>query len=356
MNFGITFYHSQHYKYSGSSKNTDLKETRFNLEEYRAESDGPSTVDKASISHTGTVKDTINVQINTAKFGIRSYSTKDGTIKRYFNPSYTIKFKKPTHKVIYKYGYNDKVYKSYDITDGDKITADTTPPQNPTRTGYIFAGWSGDRTSIVCADRTLTATWTPCTHNVAYDTNGGTYDDTVNDNDNNYKIIKNGEYAIKSKMAGGRYIHAIHAGMDNGVLPCIYPDSPDTDGWTQSRWIFERYGNTPYYYIINKKSGKVLSSKGSDDYVVHQWSQPLNNNSLWYLKEGDNGAVYICNKKSDLVLDVSNKKDENNATIGLNDQKTADNLNQQWKTMMERSRKIMSTICQKTRPKNMERT
>ncbi len=54
---------------------------------------------------------------------------------------------------------------------------------NPTRTGYIFAGWTGTglsglATSVTIprnssGERTYTANWTPITYTIAYDANGG---------------------------------------------------------------------------------------------------------------------------------------------------------------------------------------
>ena len=51
--------------------------------------------------------------------------------------------------------------------------SDATPPPNPTRTGYTFAGWNGNYKNVT-SDRTITATWRINTYTLYFNANGGT--------------------------------------------------------------------------------------------------------------------------------------------------------------------------------------
>lgn len=60
-----------------------------------------------------------------------------------------------TYTVTFYDGYSDKVLKQYtDVEHGSSVT----PPPDPTRKGYTFAGWLGDY-SYVISDRKIVAFW-----------------------------------------------------------------------------------------------------------------------------------------------------------------------------------------------------
>lgn len=60
-----------------------------------------------------------------------------------------------TYTVTFYDGYSDKVLKQYtDVEHGSSVT----PPPDPTRKGYTFAGWLGDY-SYVISDRKIIAFW-----------------------------------------------------------------------------------------------------------------------------------------------------------------------------------------------------
>ena len=67
--------------------------------------------------------------------------------------------------VTYKYGKLDGIYAKQIVQAGEKAIQ----PDDPTKTGYIFAGWylgpdAYDFTGTVRANLTLTAKWTVCDH------------------------------------------------------------------------------------------------------------------------------------------------------------------------------------------------
>ncbi len=59
---------------------------------------------------------------------------------------------------------------------GETITA----PENPTKTGYTFAGWSNEIPSTMPAENiTITANWTVNQYTITFDTNGGSTVDSI---------------------------------------------------------------------------------------------------------------------------------------------------------------------------------
>ena len=75
--------------------------------------------------------------------------------------SYTV-FALPTYTVTFTDGLGN-VLKTQTVSYG----YDASPPSNPTRDGYIFAGWSGTYTNIT-SNQTITATWTQNTFIVKF--------------------------------------------------------------------------------------------------------------------------------------------------------------------------------------------
>ena len=64
-------------------------------------------------------------------------------------------------------------------SDVDPITQDygstVTPPAEPTKSGYDFAGWTPELPETMPAENiTVTATWTPTVYNIVYTMDGGT--------------------------------------------------------------------------------------------------------------------------------------------------------------------------------------
>lgn len=177
------------------------------------------------------------------------------------------------------------------------------------------------------SDIKLTARWIPLHSTLSYDAQGGSLGSVKStDNPNNYKIVDNGAYFIQSGLNTSRYLHQ----RTNGQLNLN--NATDVLTWNgyssdskQTLWTFERYKNTPYYYIINNFNGKALnlSGDGPDDLSgkpVELWKQYDANNEdnsdfLWYFKDTGDGYVNIYNKMTDKVLDITNGEDADGVVL-----------------------------------------
>ena len=177
------------------------------------------------------------------------------------------------------------------------------------------------------SDIKLTARWIPLHSTLSYDAQGGSLDSVKStDNPNNYKIVDNGAYFIQSGLNTSRYLHQ----RTNGQLNL--DNATDVLTWNgyssdskQTLWTFERYKNTPYYYIINNFNGKALnlSGDGPDDLSgkpVELWKQCDANNKdnsdfLWYFKDTGDRYVNIYNKMTNKALDITNGEDADGVVL-----------------------------------------
>lgn len=173
------------------------------------------------------------------------------------------------------------------------------------------------------SDIKLTARWIPLHSTLSYDTQGGSLDSVKStDNPNNYKIVDNGEYFIQSGLNSSRYLHDYDCSRENGAKVCTFQGYGANA--KQCIWTFERYKNTPYYYIINKYNGKALNlsgdGPGTRDGSVEMWTQLDGSNAaqsdfLWYFKDAGDGYITICNKLTDKALDIPNGEDNDNVKL-----------------------------------------
>ena len=177
------------------------------------------------------------------------------------------------------------------------------------------------------SDIKLTARWIPLHSTLSYDAQGGSLGSVKStDNPNNYKIVDNGAYFIQSGLNTSRYLHQ----RTNGQLNL--DNATDVLTWNgyssdskQTLWTFERYKNTPYYYIINNFNGKAmnLSEDGPDDLSgkpIELWKQYDANNEdnsdfLWYFKDTGDGYVNIYNKMTNKALDITNGEDADGVVL-----------------------------------------
>ena len=177
------------------------------------------------------------------------------------------------------------------------------------------------------SDIKLTARWIPLHSTLSYDAQGGSLGSVKStDNPNNYKIVDNGAYFIQSGLNTSRYLHQ----RTNGQLNL--DNATDVLTWNgyssdskQTLWTFERYKNTPYYYIINNFNGKAmnLSGDGPDDLSgkpIELWKQYDANNEdnsdfLWYFKDTGDGFVNIYNKMTNKALDITNGEDADGVVL-----------------------------------------
>lgn len=177
------------------------------------------------------------------------------------------------------------------------------------------------------SDIKLTARWIPLHSTLSYDAQGGSLGSVKStDNPNNYKIVDNGAYFIQSGLNTSRYLHQ----RTNGQLNL--DNATDVLTWNgyssdskQTLWTFERYKNTPYYYIINNFNGKAmnLSGDGPDNLSgkpIELWKQYDANNEdnsdfLWYFKDTGDGYVNIYNKMTNKALDITNGEDADGVVL-----------------------------------------
>lgn len=177
------------------------------------------------------------------------------------------------------------------------------------------------------SDIKLTARWIPLHSTLSYDAQDGSLGSVKStDNPNNYKIVDNGAYFIQSGLNTSRYLHQ----RTNGQLNL--DNATDVLTWNgyssdskQTLWTFERYKNTPYYYIINNFNGKAmnLSGDGPDDLSgkpIELWKQYDANNEdnfdfLWYFKDTGDGYVNIYNKMTNKALDITNGEDADGVVL-----------------------------------------
>lgn len=177
------------------------------------------------------------------------------------------------------------------------------------------------------SDIKLTARWIPLHSTLSYDAQGGSLGSVKStDNPNNYKIVDNGAYFIQSGLNTSRYLHQRTNGqlnLDNATdVLTLNGYSSDSK---QTLWTFERYKNTPYYYIINNFNGKAmnLSGDGPDDLSgkpIELWKQYDANNEdnsdfLWYFKDTGDGYVNIYNKMTNKALDITNGEDADGVVL-----------------------------------------
>lgn len=171
---------------------------------------------------------------------------------------------------------------------------------------------------------TVTARWIPLHSTLSYDAQGGSLGSVKStDNPNNYKIVDNGDYFIQSGLNSSRYLHDYDCSTENGAKVCTFQGYGANA--KQCIWTFERYKNTPYYYIINKYNGKALNLSGDgpgdlSGQTVEMWTQlnAANENQsdfLWYFKDAGDGYVTICNKYTDKALDIPNGEDNDNVKL-----------------------------------------
>ena len=142
---GVTKYTYTGYWYNpNKDPNKYLKNTTVKLIEYSVDLKAPKTY----TVEVGSKDDT--------PYGVTVDISKQYTVSY---PSYSVSFVDGLGSTL----------KTQSVTKYQNAT----PPSNPSRTGYSFAGWSGAYTSVT-SNRTITATWSPNNYTVAYNANGGT--------------------------------------------------------------------------------------------------------------------------------------------------------------------------------------
>lgn len=178
--------------------------------------------------------------------------------------------------------------------------------------------------TVPCQDVTLVAQWEVAPHTVKYDLYGGSLYKDIDDE--GYVLIENGDYSIQSQINTTRYLLA-------GPKNYVYNNT----GSTNTIWTFERYRETPYYYIVDKNSGMVLELDGIYPSispvtgVADQENGDVSKDQLWVIIDQGNGVVSLKNVGSGDVLDVDNAEDfEGNR---VNTYRRTNSLHQKWKLL-----------------------
>lgn len=156
--------------------------------------------------------------------------------------------------------------------------------------------------------------------NLYYNLNGGQISKTIN-NPNGYYLPENGIYSFQTRLNGNFYIHVSES-------PSLH-DSDSMHLWTgngeNSKFVIERYKDTPYYYIISTTNGKAMNVKGypgslhGSGTYTQLWSQTNGGSEedfLWYFRKTSTG-IEIVNKANNLVLDARAAGTSNGTVIQM---------------------------------------
>ena len=126
---------------------------------------------------------------------------------------------------------------------------------------------------------------------------------------------------MKSDCGTNMYMHVYGMDYEPRSNPATVIYSGKNDAATQTQWLFERYKNTQYYYIISVHNGLALNLDGDPNVdqsnkAINLWNQQNDKaDYLWYLSDEGNGKVSIYNKQTNKCLDVVNGRAEDNTWI-----------------------------------------
>lgn len=170
---------------------------------------------------------------------------------------------------------------SYSFTDANAGTA----------SGRIYLGFRSNPTGGLWADYSIGySSGTKKEHKVHYDLNGGSWNTTAISNPNGYKIIDDGNYQIQWGYNSSYYVHTKSSNAQALGIH-MWQDSSNEN----SIWYFERYMNTPYYFIVGN-NGWDLASYGTERVdEANQVNDGSRNNHLWAIEEMSNGNIALKN-------------------------------------------------------------
>ena len=170
---------------------------------------------------------------------------------------------------------------SYSFTDANAGTA----------SGRIYLGFRSNPTGGLWADYSIGySSGAKKEHKVHYDLNGGSWNTAAINNPSGYKIIEDGNYQIQWGYNSSYYIHT-KSGNAQALGIHMWQDSSNEN----SIWYFERYQNTPYYFIVGN-NGWDLASYGTERVdEANQVNDGSRNNHLWAIEEMSNGNIALKN-------------------------------------------------------------
>ena len=192
---------------------------------------------------------------------------------------------------------------SYSFTDANAGTA----------SGRIYLGFRTNPTGGLWADYSIDYnSGTKKEHKVHYDLNGGSWNTTAISNPNGYKIIDDGNYQIQWGYNSSYYVHTKSSNAQALGIH-LWQDATNEN----SIWYFERYMNTPYYFIVGH-NGWDLASYGTDRVdEANQVNDGSINNHLWAIEEMSNGNIALKNVGTGRYIYSSYSSAGNGNYIGL---------------------------------------
>lgn len=170
---------------------------------------------------------------------------------------------------------------SYSFTDANAGTA----------SGRIYLGFRSNPTRGLWADYSIGySSGAKKEHKVHYNLNGGSWNTSAIKNPSGYKIIEDGNYNIQWGYNSSYYIHTKSSNAQALGIH-MWQDSSNAN----SIWYFERYQNTPYYFIVGN-NGWNLASYGAERVdEANQVNDSSRNNHLWAIEEMSNGNIALKN-------------------------------------------------------------
>lgn len=192
---------------------------------------------------------------------------------------------------VYAVTFEDAQAKNGYAIDSFTLSGSINYGSYTAQNGYI------NRRTIFVPGFTATTVLTANTHQVAkqehkvhYDLNGGSWNTSAITNPNGYKIIEDGNYQIQWGYNSSYYIHT-KSNNAQALGIHLWNDSTDAN----SIWYFERYQNTPYYFIVGD-NGWDLASYGTERVdEANQVNDGSRNNHLWAIEEMSNGNIALKN-------------------------------------------------------------
>ena len=208
----------------------------------------------------------------------RTYTVNNGVSDAWIDahsPSATVKAKWTATNYTITYNLNGGTVSPANKTSYTIETA-TFTLNNPTRSGYTFAGWTGTglsgatKTVSVAkgstGNRTYTATWTPVTYTITYNLNGG----SVSGNPASY-TIETTSFTLKNPTRTGYTF----AGWTGTGLSKASTSVTVAKGSTGNRTYTATWTTAPYTITYNLGGGTVSGNPTS--YTIETATFTLNN-------------------------------------------------------------------------------
>ena len=211
---------------------------------------------------------------------------------------------------------------SYNLNGGSasnptsyNIESDTFTLSNPTRTGYIFAGWTGSngstkQTSVSIVkgsygNKSYTANWTPVNYSISYNLNGGSAN-----NPTSYNIESDTFTLNNPKKTGYTFIGWSGSnGNINQINVTIQKGSINNKSY-EAHWSPNNYKIIFNYNKPANATGNVITGDNSKEMIYDATIGTLPNATLtgwsfdgWYFDDGTKlTGSEICKFTSDITV------------------------------------------------------